>query len=55
MIEYLLANEDLNIEVDEDQMALFFSHRLPAEQWEPNFQRLRKLRELMPDYLFETA
>ena len=55
MIEYLLENTDLTIEVDEDQLAIFFSRRLPAEAWEPNFQRLRKLRELMPDYLFENV
>ena len=52
MIEYLLANDDLTIEVDGDAMAISFSSRLKPEQIEPNLGRLVALRSLMPEYLF---
>lgn len=52
MIEYLLENKDLTIEVDENHLALLFSNRLSAEEYEANLARIVKLRRLMPDYLF---
>ena len=52
MMEYLLANDDLNIEVENAALAIGFSHTLKPEEIEPNLQRLINLRGLMPDYLF---
>ena len=52
MIEYLLANDDLTIEIDAYAMAISFRSRLSPEQIEPNLNRLIALRSLMPEYLF---
>jgi hypothetical protein len=52
MMEYLLANDDLTIEVDQDTLALTFNSRLDPARIEPNLNRLATLRSLMPDYLF---
>jgi hypothetical protein len=52
MMEYLLANDDLTIEVDQDVLALTFPSRLGPDRIEPNLDRLLRLRALMPDYLF---
>ena len=52
MIEYLLANDDLTIEIDRDTLALAFNSRLSADRIEANLNRLVRLRSLMPDYLF---
>jgi hypothetical protein len=52
MMEYLLANPDLNIEIEGPALAIGFSHTLKAEQIEANLRRLLQLRQLMPDYLF---
>jgi len=53
MIEYLLANDDLTIEIDQDVLALTFDSRLDLARIEPNLTRLVTLRSLLPDYLFE--
>ena len=53
MIEYLLANRDLTVEVEHDALAIAFDRRLDPEQIEGNLERLRHVRALMPDYLFE--
>ena len=53
MIEYVLANDDLVIEVEHDCLALFFRRRLAAEQIEGNFKRLLAVRERMPNYMFD--
>jgi hypothetical protein len=55
MIEYLLANDDLNIEIENAVLAIGFSRTLAPEQIEPNLQRLIQLRSLMPNYLFVAA
>lgn len=55
MIEYLLANDDLNIELEDAALALGFSGALAPERIEPNLQRLVQLRALMPNYLFAAA
>jgi hypothetical protein len=55
MIEYLLANDDLNIEIENTVLALAYSGVLKPEEIEPNLQRLVQVRSLMPDYLFATA
>jgi hypothetical protein len=52
MIEYLLANDDLAIEIDAHSLAISFDRRLSPELIEPNLQRLVKIRSLMPDYVF---
>jgi hypothetical protein len=52
MMEFLLANDDLTIEIDQDVLAVTFDSRLNPERIEPNLQRLAMLRSLMPDYLF---
>jgi hypothetical protein len=55
MIEYLLANDDLNIEIENMTLALAYSGVLKAEEIEPNLRRLVEVRELMPKYLFAAA
>jgi hypothetical protein len=52
MIEYLLANEDLGIEVDNNALSISFNRRLAPENIEPNLERLVTIRSLLPDYLF---
>jgi hypothetical protein len=52
MIDYLLANNDLTVEVNRDALALTFNCRLDLAEIEPNLNRLVTLRSLMPDYLF---
>lgn len=55
MIEYLLANDDLSIEVEGNCISLFFGSCLRPEQIIPNLDRLAQIRELMPNYLFDHA
>jgi hypothetical protein len=55
MIEYLLANDDLTVEVEGPALAVSFSSRLSPEQIESNLNRLIALRSLMPDYLFSRS
>ena len=52
MMEYLLANRDLSIEIENSVLALAFTSRLSVEQIEFNLQRLAKIRSLLPEYLF---
>jgi hypothetical protein len=52
MMEYLLANDDLTIEIDQNSLALTFGSRLTPERIEPNLKRLVTLRSLLPEYLF---
>ena len=52
MMEYLLANDDLTIEIDQNSLALTFASRLAPERIEPNLNRLVTLRSLLPEYLF---
>jgi hypothetical protein len=53
MMEYLLANDDLTIEIDQDVLALTFDSRLNLDRVESNLNRLVTLRSLLPEYLFE--
>jgi hypothetical protein len=53
MIEYLLANDDLVIEVENQALALYFSRRLDPVHIEPNLKRLIHIRNLMPEYLMK--
>jgi hypothetical protein len=52
MMEYLLANRDLSIEIENNVLALAFSTRLSAGQIEANLQRLVEIRSRLPEYLF---
>jgi hypothetical protein len=52
MIEFLLANRDLSIEIENQALALAFNSRLSPEQIESNLQRLIEIRSRLPEYLF---
>lgn len=52
MMEYLLANRDLSIEIENHALALAFNSRLSPEQIELDLQRLIEIRSRLPDYLF---
>ncbi len=52
MIEYMLSNQDLNIEIEASSYAFAFNGRLPPETLQRNLDRLVAARELMPNYLF---
>jgi len=52
MMEYLLANRDLSIEIENQVLALAFNTRLSVEQIEADLQRLLEIRSRLPEYLF---
>ncbi|MHC4227788.1 MAG: hypothetical protein ACYSW0_10215 [Planctomycetota bacterium] len=52
MIEYLLANRDFSIEIEDSVLAISFNRQLKPELIKPNIERLMTVRSLMPDYLF---
>lgn len=52
MMEYLLANRDLSIEIENRALALAFDKRLSAQEVEFNLQRLLEIRLQLPEYLF---
>jgi hypothetical protein len=54
MIEYLLANRDVSVEIENNVLALAFTTRLSPEQIEANLRRLVEIRERLPEYLFNT-
>lgn len=51
MMEYLLANSDLNVEIEDSALALVFGSTLAPEDIEPNLERLLHIRMLLPEYL----
>lgn len=55
MMEYLLANPDLIIEIEDFALALAFSRCLKPEDIEANLDRLVQIRLLLPNYLFTTV
>jgi hypothetical protein len=55
MMEYLLANRDLNIEIENDVIALEFGSCLAVEKIESDLQRLVEIRQRLPKYLFSKA
>jgi hypothetical protein len=55
MMEYLLANRDLNIEIENTTLALLFAGRIAVSECERNLDRLTQIRALIPDYLFTTT
>ncbi len=52
MIEYLMANRDLSVEIENQVLALAFNTRLSVEQVESNLRRLVEIRSRLPEYLF---
>ena len=52
MMEYLLANRDLSVEIENQVLALAFNTCLSVEQIESNLQRLVEIRSRLPAYLF---
>lgn len=55
MMQFLLENDDLNIEIDGLSMAFLFDRRLKPEQIHPNLMRLTLVRELIPDYVMNRS
>ena len=54
MIEYLLDNQDLQVEIESDCLALFFSHCLGVDSIRANLDRLIQIREFIPEYVFSS-
>ena len=52
MMEYLLANRDLSIEIEDRALALAFGKCLAAPEIEMNLGRLLEIRSRLPEYLF---
>jgi len=52
MMEYLLANRDLSLEIENEVGALVFNARIAVEQFERDLQRLIEIRSRLPEYLF---
>jgi Protein of unknown function (DUF3137) len=52
MMEYLLANRDLSIEIENQVIAFVFNNRISVEAFENNLQRLVQIRSHLPEYLF---
>ena len=55
MIEFLLANQDLTIEIRGSAVAVLFEDWLRLEKVEANLSRLIEIRKLLPQYLFTKA
>lgn len=52
MIDYLLGHSDINLEVDQNMLALGFDSCLKVEEIQPHLNNLIRIRSLIPDYLF---
>jgi hypothetical protein len=52
MMEYLLANRDLNIELEDTALALLFPRCIPPIEIARNLDRLLEIRARIPEYLF---
>lgn len=52
MIDHLLGHSDINLEVDQNMLAIGFGSCLKVEEIEPHLNNLIQIRSLMPDYLF---
>ncbi len=55
MIDYLLANKDINVEIENQVLAMVFESRLSVEQIEKDLQRLVEIRARFPQYLIGNA
>jgi hypothetical protein len=51
-MEFLLANQDLTIEIRGPALAVLFEDWLRPEKVEANLSRLIAIRKLLPEYLF---
>lgn len=54
LIEYLLANDDLAIEIERDVLAVIMESTLQVDRIEGNLDRLIDVRSRLPEYLFNT-
>jgi hypothetical protein len=54
-MDYLLANRDLDVEIQGPVISIGFEPQLPTGNIEFNLQRLAEIRSLMPQYLFTNA
>jgi len=54
MMEYLMANRDLNVEISRNGLALLFEDWLRPEKVEANLSRLIALRKLLPEHFFSS-
>lgn len=52
MMEYLLANRDLHIELEDTALALLFPRCIPPIEIARNLDRLLEIRARIPEYLF---
>ena len=52
MIDYLLGQEKLAIELESNVLAIVFNRRMRPDNVAPSYERLQKIRSLMPNYLF---
>jgi len=52
LMEYLMANQDLTMEISRAGLALLFEDWLRPEKIEVNLSRLIEIRKLLPGYLF---
>lgn len=55
MMEYLLINDDLNIEIDGLTLAFLFDRRLKPERIIPELVRLVQIRELIPSHVLSRS
>ena len=53
MIDYLLGEADINLEVDQNMLAVGMDSCLKVEEIKPQLDQLINIRSLMPDYLFD--
>jgi hypothetical protein len=55
MMEYLLANQDLTVEISRTGLAMLFEDWLRPEKIEFNLSRLIEIRKLLPEYLLTNS
>jgi len=53
MIDFLLGEQEIEVEVDSNSLALAFNRCLKVEEIEPRLRQLIEIRALMPNYLFD--
>jgi hypothetical protein len=55
MMEYLLANRDLDVEIERNLLAICLDGQLSPPQIQRNLARLLAIRSFLPNYLFTKA
>ena len=53
MIEYFLENPEIQVEVEQNLLTLFFKERLTAEEFRTNLDRILEIRKLIPERVFD--